>query len=502
MKKNKSFKVASIIRMVIFTITSMTILLLTACNKSDTSLSNLKLGFYKTDIEFINCKLNEDFSPEVLNYTATVEKSYTAFVYITPELPLESTSGIKINGLDAKSGEKSKVGLQPGENIIDITVTTENGDSLSYKLNIKQEDWSKVYTSKLLAPGIWQIDDFGGFAGNENMYLIEGQDRALLFDTGMGTGDLAAYIRTLTKLPVDLAITHGNRDHFMQMGQFKESTIYMSKKDVTRYPAELITPKISWIKEGDVIDIGAGRSFEVIEIPGHSMGCVVFLDRKNKIAITGDGISSGSMVYMFGTACCALDQYLAGLRKAEEKLKDLDSLLLLTGHRYQESTPLSGVAGKQLFTDMRIIAEKVLSGEVVGKTAYTVRGETKTELKQAYYGLAGLWYNPNNLVTHPASLGNLSIQNNEGATLITRPVFSSFMTSYTVSVPENVPEVKILPEAYNPSYKSMTINGKPAKSNTAFIAKLVKGDNKYEIAITAEDGSVRTYTITVSRQNS
>ena len=382
----------------------MTILLLTACNKTDTTLSNLKLGFYKTDIEFIDCKLNEDFSPDLLNYTATVEKSYTAFVYVTPELPLESTSIIKINGLDAKSGEQSKVGLTLGENLIDITVSSGDGDSTSYKLNIKQEDWSKVYTSKLLAPGIWQIDDFGGFVSNENMYLIEGKDRALLFDTGMGTGDLASYVKTLTKLPVDLAITHGNRDHFMQMGQFKESTVYMSKKDITRYPVELITPKISWIKDGDVIDIGAGRSFEVIEIPGHSMGCVVFLDSKNKIAVTGDGISSGSMVYMFGTACTALDQYLDGLKRAEEKLKNIDSLTLLVGHVYQQKTPLTGTAGKQLFTDMRILAEKVLSGEVTGESAYTVRGETKTELKQAYYGLAGLWYNPNNLVTHPASL--------------------------------------------------------------------------------------------------
>jgi len=488
--------------MVIFALTSFTIILLTGCNKTNTKLSDLKLGFYKTDIEFINFKLNEDFSPDILNYTATVEKSYTAFVYVTPELPLESTSTLKINGVDAKSGERSKVGLTLGENIIDITVSGKDGDSTSYKLNIKQEDWSKVYTSKLLAPGIWQIDDFGGFAGNENMYLIEGQDRALLFDTGMGTGDLAAYVKTLTKLPVDLAITHGNRDHFMQMGQFKDRIIYMSKKDVTRYPAELITPNISWIKEGDVIDIGAGRSFEVIELPGHSMGCVVFLDSKNKIAVTGVGISSGSMVYMFGTACCALDQYLAGLKRAEEKLKGLDSLLLLTGHRYQESTPLSGIAGKQLFTDMRIIAEKVLSGEVVGKTEYTVRGEVKTELRQAYYGLAGLWYNPNNMVTHPASLGNLSIQTNDGVTIITRPVFSSYITSYTANVPEKVTSVEIVPEAYNSSYKNMTINGLPAKSNTVFNTKLTKGDNKYEIVLTAEDGSVKSYLITISRQNS
>ena len=76
------------------------------------------------------------------------------------------------------------------------------------------------------------------------------------------------------------------------------------------------------------------------------------------------------------------------------------------------------------------------------------------------------------------------------------------MTSYTANVPENVTTVEILPEAYNSSYKTMTINGLPAKSNTVFNTKLAKGDNKYEIVITAEDGSVKSYLITISRQNS
>jgi hydroxyacylglutathione hydrolase len=501
MKKNKLKKVKAGVFLLFTAFTSMTIMLLTGCNKNNLSLTNLQLGFNKTDIEFINCKLNEDFSPDLLNYTVSVEKSYTANMSVTPELSPESTSKITVNGQEAKSGERTKVELKPGENVIDITVSTEGGASRSYKMNIKQEDWSKVYTSKLIAPGIWQLDDFGGFVSNENMYLIEGQDKALLFDTGMGTGDLAGYIKTLTKLPVAVAITHGHGDHFKQLDQFNESTVYMSKKDVTRLPAGLVTSKFKWLKDGDMIDIGAGRIFEVIEVPGHSAGSLVFLDSKDKIAVTGDGVSSGSMVYMFGANCTALDQYVNGLKKAEEKLKDLDSLTLLVGHYYQQKTPLTGTAGKQLFTDMRILGEKVLSGEVVGKEEITYRGTTKTELRQVYYGLAGLWYNPDNLITHPASLGDLSIQTPDGATLITRPVFSSFLTAYTASVPADVKIVEIFPSAYNSTYKSITINGKPAKSDTAFSAKLVNGENLFSIIVTVSDNSARTYTLTITRGN-
>jgi hypothetical protein len=105
------------------------------------------------------------------------------------------------------------------------------------------------------------------------------------------------------------------------------------------------------------------------------------------------------------------------------------------------------------------------------------------------------------LITNPASLVNLSIQTPDGATLITRPVFSSFMTEYTANVPENVASIEILPVAYSSSYKSITINGKSAKSNTAFNAKIVKGPNKFDIVVTSQEGNTRSYIATISRQN-
>jgi para-nitrobenzyl esterase len=229
------------------------------------------------------------------------------------------------------------------------------------------------------------------------MYLIEGKGKALLFDTGMGKGDLPAFIRTLTSLPVDVAITHGNRDHFGQVDQFKESIVYMSGNDKSRLPAEFITPNYNWVKEGDKIDIGNGRSFEILEIPGHTTGCIIFFDEKNKIAVTGDGIGSGDRVHMFGTLCAPVDVYLDALKKIEKRISNLDGLTLLVGHHYQEKTALTGTAGKQLFTDMRILSEKVMSGEIIGKPAKTIRNGQTINLRQAYYGLAGLWYNPDNL---------------------------------------------------------------------------------------------------------
>jgi para-nitrobenzyl esterase len=330
------------------------------------------------------------------------------------------------------------------------------------------------------------------------MYLIEGRDRALLFDTGMGRGDLAGFVRSLTKLPVDVAITHGNRDHFLQVDQFPESTVYMSHKDVTRLPPELVTPRYRWVKDGDRLDLG-GRSFSVIEVAGHSLGSVVYLDEANRIAMTGDAISSGSMVYVFAPTCTALDQYLASLRGLEDRVRHLDGLTLLVGHHYQERTPLTGAAGRQLITDMRTAAERVLRGELEGRPAQTVRDGRPVDLRQANVGLAGLWYNPKNLVTDPAALGLLEVRTVAGAPVIPSPIFSSFQTTYTAKVPAAVTRLELVPTAYDPAHRAITVNGTRVPSGGRHAAPVRPGPNRFDLVVTAERGTSRTYTLVVTR---
>jgi glyoxylase-like metal-dependent hydrolase (beta-lactamase superfamily II) len=465
------------------------------------SLTGLELAGYKSDLERMPLLLNEKFSSSARSYTATVEASYTEEICIIPEVSASDSGSLTLNGAEAKPGADNKVKLNLGENRFSIVLTPKAGAAETYRLTITRKDLSKQYWSEPLGKGIWRIQDFGGFIGNEDMYLIEGKDRALLFDTGMGRGDLATYVKTLTKLPVDVAITHGNRDHFLQVDQFPDATVYMSALDVTRLPPALVTPKYRWIKDGDIIDIGAGRKFEIMEVPGHTLGCVLFVDYSNKIAITGDALSSGSMVYMFSPTCAALDQYLDGLLKTEARLQRLDGLTLLVGHHYQEKTPLRGAAGKQLLTDMRIAAERVLRGELEGKPAQTGRDARATQLRQAQVGTAGLWYNPQNLVTDPAALGFLKVQTPAGKAVIPQPVFSSLLTSYTASVAGDVAKVEITPTAYWPDTKGITINGRPVASGGVFAADLQYGANPFEISVTSQKGSARTYRIIITRGN-
>ena len=50
------------------------------------------------------------------------------------------------------------------------------------------------------------------------------------------------------------------------------------------------------IREGMVVTLG-GRNLEVIETPGHTVGSLCFLDRKEHLLFTGDMANDGTIVH-------------------------------------------------------------------------------------------------------------------------------------------------------------------------------------------------------------
>ena len=146
-------------------------------------------------------------------------------------------------------------------------------------------------------------------------YLIIGDKQAMLFDTGMGIGDLRNLTTELTKLPIVVLNSHTHNDHVGDDWQFK--MIYGMDTDFTRKnargsredaQAEIAPGQIcgnlptgfdrktyatrpwkitSYVHDGDRIDLG-GRSLEVIATPGHTPDAVSLLDRANGLLFTGD----------------------------------------------------------------------------------------------------------------------------------------------------------------------------------------------------------------------
>jgi Zn-dependent hydrolases, including glyoxylases len=360
-------------------------------------LQDLQIGSDKSPVEPYSIGLDKQFAPATLAYKTTVDSTNAKFIYITAKA-YSFQDSISINGDKAYSGIPFKAALGLGDNKFEVAVV-QGSKKTAYSVLVTQKDLSKEYKSELIQKGVWRIEDYAGFPSYEDMYLVEGKDKALLIDTGMGKGDLAGYAKSLTKLPIEVAVTHGHGDHVGQVDQFGAATVYMSDKDKAMLPSSLSTSNFKWIGEGDVIDLGGGVEFQVLSLAGHSNGSLLFLCPKYKILATGDAIGSGSYVWMFIPGTPALDAYRDNIQKVEDKLVGYDSLTFLVGHHWQERVPLIGTAGKQLMDDMRVVSDKLVKGEMTGVLSAASLGPNEVQFRKASYGLAGIWYSPTNMIT-------------------------------------------------------------------------------------------------------
>lgn len=136
-----------------------------------------------------------------------------------------------------------------------------------------------------LAEGFYALED-----ARVRQFLVLGEEGAMLFDTGFGDTEVLAAARTLTDLPIDLVLTHGDPDHVGGLGDFTSCRLHPGDWHKITAPVSL-TP----LAEGDVLRCGR-FAFEVIAIPGHTPGSVAFYDRVQKILLPGDSVQQGGPI--------------------------------------------------------------------------------------------------------------------------------------------------------------------------------------------------------------
>lgn len=87
--------------------------------------------------------------------------------------------------------------------------------------------------------------------------------------------------------------------------------------------------RIVGIQDGDIIEWGTDRKWEVIETPGHTPGCVCFLDREARLLLSGDTLFAGSI----GRTDHEGGDYDVLIRSIFEKLMPLDGdISVIPGH--------------------------------------------------------------------------------------------------------------------------------------------------------------------------
>lgn len=152
------------------------------------------------------------------------------------------------------------------------------------------------YTAWNYDPETWIISFMNG---SQYMYLLEGSQKALLIDTGYGTGTLRRFAETLTDKKLEVVNTHFHPDHSGGNGEFEEVYVACGWEtdapsvndgdypfDLNSLPYPNYYKKI--VKDGEKIDLGE-RSVEIIgALPAHCNSSLFLLDESHGMLFTGD----------------------------------------------------------------------------------------------------------------------------------------------------------------------------------------------------------------------
>ena len=138
----------------------------------------------------------------------------------------------------------------------------------------------------------WRIED-----GGVRFFLLAGEEKALLIDSGMQIRNAREIAESLVDLPVELLNTHADPDHIASNHEFE--SFYMNPAEASNfYKTQKRTGTIIPVTDGDIIDLG-GRALEIITLPGHTPGSIAVLDKNYRALFSGDPIQDGS-IFMFG----------------------------------------------------------------------------------------------------------------------------------------------------------------------------------------------------------
>lgn len=195
------------------------------------------------------------------------------------------------------------------------------------------EDW---FAAESVGPGIsrlWEPHVDPLIRGN--VYLIRGQRRDLVVDSGTGIAAMRPYLPEMRAEPIAVA-THGHYDHVGGIAEFSVRLIHEAEADdlgradpMAVFMGSLFPPAIrqylgaaapeclvtaaprpdfdpvsyrqvraaptSCLRDGDVIDLG-DRRLEVLHLPGHSPGSICLLDTETRTLFSGDVVYAGGLI--------------------------------------------------------------------------------------------------------------------------------------------------------------------------------------------------------------
>ena len=170
-------------------------------------------------------------------------------------------------------------------------------------------------------------------------YLLNGKEKSLLIDTGLGISNIYDEVRKLTDKPIAAVATHIHWDHIGGHKYFPEFYAHAEELDWLngKFPLTIETVKemvvdrcdlpddfhvddyvffqgipTKVLNDYDVIDIGS-REIEALHTPGHSPGHLCFWEKDKGYLFTGDLVYKDTLFAYYPST--DPEAYLASLEK-------------------------------------------------------------------------------------------------------------------------------------------------------------------------------------------
>ena len=204
-------------------------------------------------------------------------------------------------------------------------------------------------------------------------YLLNGTERSLLIDTGLGICNIYDEVERLTDKPVTAVATHIHWDHIGGHKYFPE--FYAHGEELSwlngEFPLSAETVKgmvidrcdlpegfdvstysmfqgkpTRILKDGDLIDIG-GRIIEVLHTPGHSPGHMCFWEKERGYLFTGDLVYKGTLFAYYPSTDPAA--YLNSL----EKIAALPADRVFPAHHSLDIAPEIVIRMRDAFRELK-----------------------------------------------------------------------------------------------------------------------------------------------------
>lgn len=229
-------------------------------------------------------------------------------------------------------------------------------------------DW---FTTKTIDENTFVISEYR-HPEETHSYLLVGEERALLIDTGLGIENIAEEVKKLTKKPVTAIATHIHWDHIGGHSHFPDFYVHEAEKAwieekfplptalVKRFLAEGDLPHdfdpdaytifhgtpTKILRGGEMIDLG-GRTIQVLHTPGHAPGHLCFWEAQTGYLFTGDLVYEGTLYANYESTDPAA--FLHSL----EKLADLPTRRVFPAHHALDVSPTLIIRTRDAFREIQ-----------------------------------------------------------------------------------------------------------------------------------------------------